>query len=178
LRSVVHVLTTTDTKRRVLGVDVLLLILKVLVGHVEGCVEADEGADGAGLEGGKLLLEGCQMRAQSNGVEGAYGLARLLAEQVCELIHVLAEELNELSEELLALLDGGVPPGGEGLLCGGDSIVQVLVAANWHIPEFLTSGRVDAVVDLVRATLLAIDDVVELLEVESGDLSRRHVCGV
>ena len=56
LRFGVGLLTTAHAEGRVLGVDVLLLILEVLVGHVEGQVEADEGANGADLEGGSLLL--------------------------------------------------------------------------------------------------------------------------
>jgi len=91
---------------------------------------------------------------------------------------VLLEEADQLAKKLLALLDWCSFPRREGLLCGGNSIVQVLIAANWHIPELLASGGVDTVVDLVRATLLTVDDVVELLEIESGDLSRRHVCGI
>jgi len=104
----------------------------------------------------------------------AYRLARLLAKQICEIICVLLKETNELAEELLPLLNRCVPPCWERLLCSGDSVVQVLVASNGNVPKLLTSRRVDTVVDLVRATLLAVDDVVELLEVDTGNLSGRH----
>lgn len=103
-----------------------------------------------------------------------YGLAGLLAQQSDEVILVLLEEANQLTKELLALRDGCGFPLGEGLLRSSDSIVQVLCAANGDIPQLLASGGIDAMVDLVGATVLAVDDVVELLEVESGNLSGRH----
>lgn len=87
---------------------------------------------------------------------------------------MLGEELSNLVERLLPLLNGGVSPCWECLLCGLDSVVQVLLASNWHIPQLLAGCRVDAVVDLVGAALLAVDNVVELLEVESGHFSWRH----
>lgn len=91
---------------------------------------------------------------------------------------MLLEKADQLAKQLLALLGGSSPPRREGLLCSSNSIVQVLGAGNGDIPQLLASGRVDTVVDLVRATVLAVDDVVELLEVESRDLSGRHDCFV
>jgi hypothetical protein len=107
-----------------------------------------------------------------------YGLARLLAQERDEVVLVLLEEADQLSEELLALLGRCGLPRGEGLLRSSDGIVQVLGAGDGDIPQLLASGGVDTVVDLVRATVLAVDDVVELLEIEGRDLSRRHNCGV
>lgn len=90
---------------------------------------------------------------------------------------MLLEGLDELSQQLLPLVKRGSFPCGEGLLCGGNGVVEVLVARNGDVPELLASCRVDAVVDLVGAALLAVDDVVELVEVERGHLSGRHDCG-
>lgn len=106
-----------------------------------------------------------------------YRLARLGAEERCEFVRVLVVQLDQLSEQLLPLLNRSVPPRREGLLCSSDGIVQVLLAGDWHVPELLACGRVDAAVDLVGATLLAIDHVVELLKVEGGNFAWRHDCG-
>jgi hypothetical protein len=51
-------LTSTDSKGGVLGVDGLLVVLELVVGHVEGQVVADEGGDGADLNGSEFPLAG------------------------------------------------------------------------------------------------------------------------
>lgn len=116
--------------------------------------------------------------AQCNFRWFTYGLARLLAKERDKVVLVLLEEGNQLSKELLALLGRCSLPRREGLLRSSDGIVQVLGAGDGDIPQLLASGGVDAVVDLVRATVLAVDDVVELLEIERRDLSWRHDCDV
>lgn len=83
---------------------------------------------------------------------------------------VLLEQLRDLANKLLPLLNRGISPCGEGLLSGSNGVVQVLLGCNRDIPKLLASGRVDATMDLVGAALLAVDDVVELLEIESRDL--------
>jgi len=143
------------------SIDGLLVVLNLLRGNIEGKVVADEANYATDFNGSKLP-----------------GLAGLLAEQRDELVMVGLEALGDLSEELLALLNGSVSPCWEGLLCSCNSIVQVLLAGNWDVPKLLAGGRVDSTVDLVRATLLAVYDVVELLEVEGGDFSWRHGCDV
>jgi hypothetical protein len=49
-------LTSANTQRRVLGVDSLLVVLKLLGGDIESQVVADESRDSADLDGGKLPL--------------------------------------------------------------------------------------------------------------------------
>lgn len=96
-----------------------------------------------------------------------YWLSGLLAEQGSELLGMLLEKLCNLSKKLLPLLNWGISPCWECFLRSGDSVVHILLSGNGNIPEFLSGSGVDTTVDLVRATLLAIDNVVELLEVES-----------
>ena len=49
-----------------------------------------------------------------------------------------------------------------------------LLGANWHIPELLAGGGVHTMMDVVAATRLAINGVVEGLKVEGGDFGGRH----
>jgi hypothetical protein len=112
----------------------------------------------------------CNFRVRSV----TYGLARLLAQQRGELVGVLCESVGELQQKLLPLLNGGVSPGGERLLGGSDSVVEVLFGSNGDVPELRACCGVHAMVNVIAAALLAVDDVVKLVELEGGDLGWRH----
>lgn len=93
-------------------------------------------------------------------------LARLLAEQRDEFLGMLAEEVGEFQQQLLSLLEWRVPPSRECLLSSHDGIVEVLVGRNWDVPKLLAGSRVHAMVDILATSLLAIDGVVKLLEIQ------------
>ena len=99
--------------------------------------------------------------AQCNFRWFTYGLARLLAKERDEVVLVLLEEGNQLSKELLALLDRHISELLVGLFGALDGSVNVLLRGNGHGPELLAGGRVDTVVLLVAADLLAGDGVGE-----------------
>ncbi len=82
----------------------------------------------------------------------------------------------ELFQVLSPLLKRRVPPRDERLLCGCNSIVQVVLAGNGDVPQLLPCSGVDTMVDLVRTTLLAVDNIVKLVKLERGNFSWRHIC--
>jgi hypothetical protein len=62
----------------------------------------------------------------------AYGLASLLAQQVDHLLRVLGPDIAVLQEKLLALLNGHVSEGLEGLGGALDGSVDILLRGNGH----------------------------------------------
>jgi hypothetical protein len=94
-------------------------------------------------------------------------LASLLAQEVDHLLCVCGPHIAVLLEELLALLDGHVTESLEGLEGALDGSVDVLLGGNGHSPELLASGRVDTMVLLVAADLLAVDGVGERVPLDA-----------
>lgn len=89
-----------------------------------------------------------------------------MAKKLNEIVAVSFETLHELTEEFFPLLDWRVSPFGEGLSCSYYGVIQILVAGNGDVPELLARSRIDAMMDLIGAAWLAVDNIVKLLEIE------------
>jgi hypothetical protein len=94
-------------------------------------------------------------------------LAGLFAQEVDHLLCVCGPHIAVLLEELLALLDRHETEGLEGLEGALNGSVDILLGGNGDSPELLTSGRVDTMVLLVAADLLAVDSVGERIPLDA-----------
>ena len=88
--------------------------------------------------------------------------ARLLSNDLRQLVGVVLEILGQLDQQGLAFGDRGQGPGLKSFLCGGDSIFEILGRGNRAGPEWFLGSRVRHLMRLLGATQLVIDDIVEL----------------
>jgi len=143
--------TGNDTKRHISGGDDLVVVLNLLFWDGQGEVEAKEQADTLDF----VVGEG-------------FGLATLGLHKLGEFLLVPTIQVHVLLDQLLALLEGGLRPRGEGLVGSLHSFLDIVLAGNWDIPELLLGGGVDTIVLLLGADVLAIDNVVEGAEIDIG----------
>ncbi len=88
--------------------------------------------------------------------------ARLLSNDLCQLVGVVLEILGQLDQQGLALGDRSQGPGLEGFLGGRDSVFEILGRGNRARPEWFLGSRVCHLMRLLGAMQLVIDDIVEL----------------
>ena len=104
----------------------------------------EEASNTLGLELGELFLLRHQHRrlfAQDPHMP-THRLARLRTQQRRHLVRVRHVVVLELANQLLALLDRDLAPALKGLLRGLDGLVDILLGADWDVPELLAGDGI------------------------------------
>lgn len=96
--------------------------------------------------------------------EALYRLALLLDEELRKVSGMLLDLVGIGEDGLLALGEGDVGPGLEGLVGGDDGVVHVLLGGDGDVRVGLRGGRVDAMALLSGGGLFTVDGILEVLK--------------
>lgn len=72
-------------------------------------------------------------------------------------------EVTELGEQRFPFLHGSFAPALKGFLCGGDSIVDILLRADWDFPRQFSRDRIGRTMFGLATTKLTIDNIAEAI---------------